>query len=42
MIIIWLLASFFPTILNDGFSLKFKWQQVSSDLQDSSKYNSWF
>ena len=27
---------FFPSVLADGFSLEFEWQQVSSSLQDSS------
>ena len=30
---------FFTSILADGFSLKFEWQQVSSSLQDSSQYS---
>ena len=29
---------FFTSVLVDGFSLKFEWQQVSSSLQDSSRY----
>ena len=28
---------FFTSVLGDGFSLEFKWQQVSSSLQDSSQ-----
>ena len=28
---------FFPSVLADGFSLEFEWQQVSSSLQDSSQ-----
>ena len=40
----WLLLSFtplefFPSVLADGFSLEFEWQQVSSSLQDSSQYS---
>ena len=27
---------FFTSVLADGFSLEFEWQQVSSSLQDSS------
>ena len=30
---------FFTSILADGFSLEFEWQQVSSSLQDSSQYS---
>ena len=30
---------FFTSVLADGFSLEFEWQQVSSSLQDSSKYS---
>ena len=30
---------FFPSVLADGFSLEFEWQQVSSSLQDSSQYS---
>ena len=29
---------FFTSVLADGFSLEFEWQQVSSSLQDSSQY----
>ena len=29
---------FFPPLFNDDHSLEFKWQQVSSSLQDSSQY----
>ena len=36
IIIIWVL---FTPALADGFSLEFKWQQVSSSLQDSSLYS---
>ena len=28
---------FFTSVLADGFSLEFEWQQVSSSLQDSSQ-----
>ena len=31
---------FFPSVLADGFSLEFEWQQVFSSLQDSSQYSS--
>ena len=31
---------FFTLALADGFSLEFEWQQVSSSLQDSSRYSS--
>ena len=30
---------FFTSVLPDGFSLEFEWQQVSSSLQDSSQYS---
>ena len=30
---------FFTSVLADGFSLEFEWQQVSSGLQDSSRYS---
>ena len=30
---------FFPSVLADGFSLEFEWQQVSTSLQDSSQYS---
>ena len=30
---------FFTSVLADGFSLVFEWQQVSSSLQDSSQYS---
>ena len=30
---------FFTSMLADGFSLEFEWQQVSSSLQDSSQYS---
>ena len=47
VIMAWLLLlfysfeSFFLPALADGFSLEFKWQQVSSSLQDSSQYSGW-
>ena len=28
---------FFTSVLTDGFSLEFEWQQVSTSLQDSSQ-----
>ena len=28
---------FFTSVLADGFSLEFEWQQVSSSVQDSSQ-----
>ena len=34
----YLLLEFFISALADDFSLEFKWQQVSSSLQDSSQY----
>ena len=30
---------FFISVLADGFSLEFEWQQISSSLQDSSQYS---
>ena len=30
---------FFTSVLTDGFSLEFEWQQVSSSLQDSPQYS---
>ena len=30
---------FFTSVLGDGFSLEFEWQQVSSSLLDSSQYS---
>ena len=30
---------FFTSVLADGFSLEFEWQQVSSSLQDSFQYS---
>ena len=38
-IIITTLLEFFISALVDGLSLEFEWQQVSSSLQDSSKYS---
>ena len=32
-------CEFFTSILADGLSLEFKWQQVSLCLQDSSQYS---
>ena len=34
-----LLDEFFISALDDGLSLEFEWQQVSSSLQDSSQYS---
>ena len=34
-----MLIGIFTPVLADGFSLEFKWVQVSSSLQDSSKYS---
>ena len=34
-----LFREFFPPVLADGLSLKFKWHQVFSSLQDSSQYS---
>ena len=31
------LLEFFTSVLADGFSLEFEWQQISSSLQDSSQ-----
>ena len=39
IIIILLLWEFFAIALADGFSLEFKWQEVSLSLQDSSQYS---
>ena len=41
IIIIMLFWEFFTAALADGFSLEFKWQQVSLSLQDSSQYLGW-
>ena len=30
---------FFPSVLADGLSLEFEWQQVASSLQNSSQYS---
>ena len=38
-IIIYSLRVFHISVLADGFSLEFEWQQVSSSLQDSSEYS---
>ena len=35
MVIILLILEFFTPALADGLSLEFKWQQISSSLQDS-------
>ena len=32
---------FFTAVLTGSFSLKSKWQQISSGFQDSSKYSNW-
>ena len=42
--LIWLVLlftplEFFTSVLANGFSLEFEWQQVSSSLQDSSQYS---
>ena len=39
IIIIIYSLEFFASVLADGFSLEFEWQQVSSSLQDSSQYS---
>ena len=39
LIIIIYSLEFFTSVLADGFSLKFEWQQVSLSLQDSSQYS---
>ena len=36
-----LLESFFTSTLADSLLLEFEWQQVSTSLQDSSRYSSW-
>ena len=36
-----LLRVFFTAVLADGFSLEFEREQISSSLQDSSRYSSW-
>ena len=33
------IREFFTSVLADGFPLEFEWQQVSSNLQDSSQYS---
>ena len=37
LLLLFTLLEFFTSVLADGFSLEFKWQQVSSSLQDSSQ-----
>ena len=39
IIIIIYSLEFFRSVLADGLSLVFEWQQVSSSLQDSSQYS---
>ena len=39
IIIIFTPLEFFTSVLVDGFSLEFEWQQVCSSLQDSSQYS---
>ena len=39
IIIILFLWEFFAPALDDGFSLEFEWQHVSSSLQDFSQYS---
>ena len=40
IIIIIYSLEFFTSVLADGLSLEFEWQQLSSSLQDSSQYYS--
>ena len=35
----WFFLLFFTSVLDEGFSLEFEWQQVSLSLQDSSQYS---
>ena len=37
MLLLFIPLEFFTSVLADGFSLEFEWQQVSSSLQDSSQ-----
>ena len=39
IIIIIIYSDFFISVLADGLSLEFQWQQVSSSLQDASQYS---
>ena len=39
IIIMFIHLEFFTTVLADGFSLEFEWQQIFSSLQDSSQYS---
>ena len=39
IIIIIYTLEFFTSALADGLSLEFEWEQVSSSLQDSSRYS---
>ena len=39
IIIIIYSIEFFTSVLADGISLEFEWQQVSSSLQESSQYS---
>ena len=41
IIIIIYSLEFFTSVLADGSSLEFEWQQISSSLQDSSQYSGW-
>ena len=41
LLLLLLLLEFFSSVLPDGLSLEFEWQQVSSSLQDSSQYSGW-
>ena len=38
LLLIFTPLEFFTSVLADGFSLEFEWQQVSSSLQDTSQY----
>ena len=39
LLLLFTLLEFFTSVLADGLSLEFEWQQVSSSLQDSSRYS---
>ena len=39
LLFLFALLEFLTSVLSDGFSLEFVWQQVSSSLQDSSQYS---
>ena len=39
LLLLYTLLEFFTSASDDGFSLEFEWQQVSSSLQDSCQYS---